>query len=265
MQEFYNLLDKQISIEDSAIEKQAYLQYLNQYFEKKTDNIGYWSTYFTAPETLASNRLTAFEYEKGQLSFVCPSHIVTALIAAAKKHSVTFSSCIYYVWAEMLITLFHQKEAWFGITLSGRANGTEHIDSIVGMFIQNVPFFVSKNITESPPFKIIKHFLYRIIEHQENIPCLYSYLHEQNYSLANIYQSVVTIQNYPNHFAQKAKRTQLLVHRTYMNTVPLLLAVRFYNGKVFFDFSYNKRKYSSDTVRQIYQYLYTSILHLTDL
>lgn len=265
LHEFYNILDRLPLREEFINEKQAYQQYLNLYFEKKLVNIDYWAKYLPKLEGALPHKYTALKYEVEHLSFVCSSHIISSLNAAAERNSVTFSSCIYYVWAEMLITLFQQKEVCFGITLSGRTLDTKYTDSLVGTFIQNLPFFISENSIASPPFAAIKHFLYRIAEHQENMPCLYSYLRKKNYSLSNVYQSVVNIQNYPNHFAQKAGRAQMLMHRTYKNTVPLLLAVRFYDGKVFFDFSYNKRQYSSDTIRQIYQYLYTSVLRLIDL
>lgn len=58
----------------------------------------------------------------------------------AKRHHVTLNSVFQTAWAILLSHYSGESDILFGVTVSGRPSELEHVDEMVGMFINTLPF-----------------------------------------------------------------------------------------------------------------------------
>jgi len=120
------------------------------------------------------------------------------LLRLAIKHHVTINSIIQGVWALILSRYALKSEVLFGTTVSGRPAELSGVNSMVGLFINTLPFRVTVPVDQLiwPWLQILQtqHLELRQYEY-----CSTGQIHQWSElpGLLPLYESVLVFENYP--------------------------------------------------------------------
>ena len=89
------------------------------------------------------NKAASAEQGLGQLHLELLPGVTEDLEQFAKQHQTTLGAVVYGLWSLLLSTFSGDDEVLFGTTVSGRSIGLAGVESMVGMFINVLPFRVS--------------------------------------------------------------------------------------------------------------------------
>ncbi len=107
----------------------------------------YWSRALagiSAPTTLGrSEQLDSWDEASDERTVVLPASMTGALEAFARRERLTLSTVIQGAWSLLLSRHSGEREVVFGTVVSGRSQGPEGVESIVGLCINTLPARVS--------------------------------------------------------------------------------------------------------------------------
>lgn len=127
----------------AVVEYRSYIQWLQKQ-DRATAKL-YWRNELRGFETptplgfAADPSTTAVGTARPELARELSTPETGALVGLARRHEVSLSTLVEAAWA---LALAHQsalKDVVFGVTVSGRPSSLAGVESIVGMFINNLP------------------------------------------------------------------------------------------------------------------------------
>lgn len=241
----------------------SYKKYISYYLQSLETNqiASFWESYIGKLKTINLNidyllKEDIFEYT----DYYIPERYLNKIKLFSVENNFTLASIIYYLWFFTLLKYNNDDKIIFGITVSGRNIDVAGIDDITGMMIKTLPLKLSSSLINYKPKEIIKKIMEEVILLSQHELAFDSFRQKTNINLNNLYQTVVTVQSYPNNNNFYSEESAIkLIYRRYQNSLPLSLGVRIYNNISYFDFSYNSRIYSKETVDEIYKNMLTNI------
>jgi amino acid adenylation domain-containing protein/non-ribosomal peptide synthase protein (TIGR01720 family) len=92
-----------------------------------------------APNSLTAGNSSSQEEGYAQLEIQLSTAVTQELQALARKHQLTLSTLVQGAWALLVSRYSGDEDVIFGTAVSGRPASLERVDSMVGMFINNLP------------------------------------------------------------------------------------------------------------------------------
>lgn len=178
----YKMFLKDILKRNKEAEKIFWKKYLNGFVPYKSNM-----------EPLSENRKKVFD----KFSKKVDDKLYCNLKAKAKSINVTIASFIYLSWGIVLKKHYNCKDIVFGVTVSTRNPEIENIDSLVGLLINTVPLRIRINDDDkiSTLISSVTKMLRDIGEYNMTpLIEIKNYIGRKN---ENIFNSIVTIENYP--------------------------------------------------------------------
>jgi thioesterase domain-containing protein len=156
-------------------------------------------------------------------------HTTTALQALARQHHLTLNTFVQGAWAILLSRYFQRDEVLFGVTVAGRPVDLRGAETMIGLFINTLPFRV-RFTPQSRLLEWLQHIQDKGIEIQQYD---YSPLAKiQAWSDAPrgspLFDTILVFENYPNHSAMDEGLGGLEisdVHSIEQSAYPLTVAV----------------------------------------
>ncbi|NLD47316.1 MAG: non-ribosomal peptide synthetase, partial [Clostridiaceae bacterium] len=115
--------------------------------QKKEEAVDYWKSYLKdisgtsfLPKT---EKLDSSIYVQKEYKYVLDSKLSEGLIALSKEYKLSVSSILQSIWAVLLHKYSNEKDAVFGVVMSGRNPQIKDIENMAGIFINTVPLRVS--------------------------------------------------------------------------------------------------------------------------
>ena len=261
LNEFINYLNTKNSNQNKV---PLYKNYMSYYLKSLATNQieSFWKSYIkekTAEKSLCTgNQLQENDIE--YKNYYIPEDIIKKLKTFSAENDFTFASIIYYLWFLALSKLSNEETITFGITVSGRNIDVAGIENMTGMMINTLPINLSTSLISSNPKELIRKIMEEVILLNQHIFAFDSFRQNTHINLNNYLQTVVTVQSYPNNNNFYSENSFVkLIYKKYQNPSPLSLGISMYDNTCYFDFSYDSRIYSKETVDEIYKNMLTNI------
>ncbi|MGG1616270.1 amino acid adenylation domain-containing protein [Paenibacillus sp. NRS-1781] len=183
---------------DHAFPYSSYIKWLQQ--QDSEQPLAYWENYLQDYDeyvSLPGDKPTiSTEYQAGTSIFELSEQATILLSETAKQNQVTLSTAFQTLWGILLQKYNNTDDVVFGTVVSGRSADVEHIESIVGLFINTVPVRIS-----SQPGQSIADMMRNVQQHAVHSE-KYSYvslseLAEHSGHRSNMIDHVIVFENYP--------------------------------------------------------------------
>jgi len=154
----------------------------------------------------------------------------SALIASSvRRNKLTLNTLVHGAWALLLSRYCRTGDVLFGTTVSGRPTEVPEVESILGMFINNLPVRVRLSSAEKvlPMLTDLQSFLARLREYEWVSPLKFQEWSEVGQG-QRLFQSLLIIQNYPTDDASLEVETgiqMLETHSRLETAYPLTVVV----------------------------------------
>jgi len=197
---------------------------------------------------------TAFAEQQEHL----PRDLTDALQSLARQHHLSLSTLAQGAWALLLSRYSGESDVVFGVTVSGRAENLEGVESMVGMFINTLPMRV-RVMGEEPLLLWLKEVQKR---QRELIEYEYSPLVQvQNWSDVprgtNLFQSILVFENYPLDTAVFGPHGGIRiadVRALEQNNYPLTIAVM-PGAELSLHIAYDTRRFRAATIARMLEHM----------
>ncbi|HEX8852042.1 MAG TPA: amino acid adenylation domain-containing protein, partial [Pyrinomonadaceae bacterium] len=198
----------------------------------------------------------------GEQEISLPADTTAALQRLARSHGLTLNTFVQGAWALLLGRYSGERDVVFGVTVAGRPAELVGVESMVGLFINTLPFRVKVDGGQE-----LLTWLKELQEQQVELR-QYEYsplVQVQGWSDAPrslpLFESLLVFENYPVEASFRQQLEQLSVtniHKVEMTNYPLtLLAVP--GAQLLLRFSYDRRRFNAPTVERMLGHLQTAL------
>ena len=176
-----------------------YASWLYQQDEEKAQE--YWRQYLQgvdAPNEWATTGSTPQSVAMAAESCSLDEDESTALRSVAKKLSTTPGALLQLAWAVVLQRYCGSPEALFGVTVSGRPPAVNHVDALVGLFINTLP--VRLSLEPRRPLSEVVHALQSDLQQSMDhgyLPLAAIQKCSEIQRGSELFDSVVVFENFP--------------------------------------------------------------------
>ncbi|MGW9571348.1 amino acid adenylation domain-containing protein [Paenibacillus terrae] len=183
---------------DHAFPYSSYIKWLQQ--QNYEQPLAYWKNYLRDYDEYVSlpgdKPAISTKYQAGTSVLEISEQATALLSETAKQNQVTLSTAFQTLWGILLQKYNNTDDVVFGAVVSGRSADVEHIESIVGLFINTVPVRISSQQGQS-----IADMMRNVQQHAVHSE-KYSYvslseLAEHSGHRSNMIDHVVVFENYP--------------------------------------------------------------------
>ncbi|QDY84672.1 amino acid adenylation domain-containing protein [Paenibacillus polymyxa] len=183
---------------DHAFPYSSYMKWLQQ--QNYEQPLAYWRNYLRDYDeyvSLPGDKPTITkEYEAGTSIFELSEQATTQLSEIAKQNQVTLSTAFQTLWGILLQKYNNTDDVVFGTVVSGRSADVEHIESIVGLFINTVPVRISSQRGQSIA-EMMQSAQQHAVHSEKYSYVSLSELAEHSGHRSNIIDHVIVFENYP--------------------------------------------------------------------
>ncbi|WP_152379828.1 non-ribosomal peptide synthetase [Paenibacillus brasilensis] len=252
---------------DHAFPYSSYIKWLQQ--QNYEQPLAYWKNYLRNYDDYVSmpgdKSTISTEYQVGTSIFELGEQTTALLSEIAKQNQVTLSTAFQTLWGILLQKYNNTDDVVFGMVVSGRSADVEHIESIVGLFINTVPVRIS-----SQPGQSIADMMRSTQQHAVHSE-KYSYislseLAEHSGHRSNIIDHVIVFENYPLDMKLLNKQADLPFEITSMEAFEQTnynLSVTVYPGeRMKVVITYNTYLYSDPFINRISTHFQNMIFQL---
>ncbi len=154
-----------------------------------------WQEYIMGyePVSLIPETKDNQKYQQAEYHFVVNKDITSGLKKVAKDAQVTLNSVFQSIWGILLQKYTNTEDVVFGSVVSGRPSEIDHIEKMVGLFINTIPVRVKSSENQS--------FLSLVQEVQSDSLSLEKYQHTSLTDIqpqaANLLNHIISFQNFP--------------------------------------------------------------------
>ncbi len=179
-----------------------------------------------------------------------------ALNSFATQHRLTLATIINGIWAILLSRYSCCSNVLYGCTVTGRPADLQGVESMVGMFINTLPIHVNVN-KEQLLLSWLQRFQLQLVEvrNYEYTPLIEAHQWSEVPRNLTLFDSIVVLENFPVSEFLKAWKGELEFQHSeiyYRNNYPLNLVI-YPNEELLIAFSYDSRKFETDTITGILQ------------
>lgn len=237
-----------------------YIKWLNK---RDTEfDLEYWKSYLTGYEQMATipkDSIIDYTGKEEQLvySFSINKEQTTSLKRMSAEIGVTFNSIIQTVWGIILSRYNGTDDVVFGSTVSGRPQEIDHVEDIVGLFINTIPVRIKTDNKKS--------FLETVLDVQRSALNSIDYHHTslaEIQSISNLHDGlfdhIMVFENYPMDDAIKKLSSSLFSIRNIDSFEQINYdfgIVVFPSDTLSFSLSYNPKKYDEETIKRVSKHI----------
>jgi len=135
---YFGLLDSKIPKLPQTTPYVKYVKYLRNFDPKAQEK--FWSDYLDGYKALASlpNKKSSSESSMQEFHFHFSDELTARLYDVAKSQKVTLNTLVQTLWAILLSKYNDTKDVVFGSIVSGRPPQIEHIETMIGLFMNTI-------------------------------------------------------------------------------------------------------------------------------
>jgi hypothetical protein len=237
-----------------------YIQWLQQRDLSQAE--AYWREAlkgFTAPTALSFDQMSSnlsdqeegYSEQWGQLT----TEETAALQSLARQHRLTLNTLLQGAWALLLSSYSGEKDVVFGVTVSGRPAPLKEVESIVGLFTNNLPLRVQMSPADSLVawFKKIQEQQVELRQYEYSSPALIQEWNEVPPGLP-LFESLLVFQNDPTPevpFLEQSPSLEIRLARGISRTnYPITVGV-FPSTQLSLVIVYDRRRFDSATIIKV--------------
>ena len=211
-------------------------------------------TPLTCIEKIDQSSIQEEKYEEERIKL--SSTITQEIQSLGIQNRLTLATIINGIWAILLGRYSRRNNILYGCTVTGRPVDLEGSESMVGLFVNTLPIYFQIDI-EQPFLSWLQNLQNKLVAARDYEYTPLTEIHGWSEVPRNLslFESIVVIENFPlSQFVQegeinsKIQYTQLY----YRNNYPLNLVV-YPNEELLIAFSYDSRKFETDTITGILQ------------
>ncbi len=136
------------------------------------------------------------EYRMGEIMFRLTDAHSRAVVGVAQEAGVTLSTLMQVVWALILSRYQNTTDIVFGTIVSGRPSELEHVEEMVGLFINAIPQRI--RLEEAQPFeKFVKMVQDQAMEAEPYHYYPLAEIHAQTSLQQGVFDHLFVFENYP--------------------------------------------------------------------
>ncbi|MFN6514065.1 MAG: condensation domain-containing protein [Nostoc sp. CreGUA01] len=188
-----------------------------------------------------------------------------AIESLAIQHRLTLATIINGIWAILLSRYSRRNEVLYGCTVTGRPVDLDGVESIAGVFVNTLPIYAKIDI-EEPLLSWLQHLQTQLVEarNYEYTPLTEIHRWSEVPRNLSLFESYVVIENFPiSEFAKDWWTNLEIKHNKtyYRSNYPLNLVI-YPNEELLIAFSYDSRRFETDTVAGILKDIEMLLQHL---
>ncbi len=252
-------------------QKTKYVNYIKLLKSKdKEQGKKFWSQYlesFQEKTILPEKKHDEPGYEGKKYCYDIGMELTQKINQFVNENEVTVASYFYAMWGIFLQKYNRINNIVFGITLSGRAPQLSGIEEMVGLFINTVPLRVTVN-DDDTVIDVIRQIRYnynQIIEY-DYMPIVEIKSASGISTSETLFDSIMVVETYPLDKGLKNNDNYLSIEKYDMeetSNFDLTFVVETF-GNIKFNFNYNSKVFSVNSLDRIMNYLVTLCANMLD-
>lgn len=122
--------------------------------QDKEEGLDYWKTFienYSKPSGLPMplRAVKDHRYDKVEYYYTIEERLMRSINELASEYQVTLNTVFQAIWGVLLQKYNHSSDVIFGTIVSGRPLEIEHVDRMVGLFINMIPVRITGNGSEA--------------------------------------------------------------------------------------------------------------------
>ncbi|PSF37564.1 non-ribosomal peptide synthetase, partial [Aphanothece hegewaldii CCALA 016] len=266
--DYYNAFNQeQELILKPAIPYRNYITWLQQQNLQEAET--FWRNIlkdFTTPTRLSVNKFhqqdadTKLEYKSQSLTLTVEK--TQKLITFVRQNRLTLNTLIQGAWSILLSRYTQESDILFGVTVSGRAPSLKGVESIIGLFINTLPFRVkiTPNTRLLPWLKQLQILQLEIEQYSYS-----SLVDIQKWSdipqSQSLFESILVFENAPIDTSLFNQENGLRIRKIQgisWTNYPLTLTI-IPSSELTIDITYNQNNFQDDIIYQMLEHLETLV------
>ncbi|MEO1374371.1 MAG: condensation domain-containing protein [Cyanobacteria bacterium J06635_10] len=184
------------------------------------------------------------------------STITQAIQSLAIQNRLTLATIVNGIWVILLGRYTRRNNILYGCTVTGRPVDLDGAESMIGMFVNTLPIYAQIDI-EQPLLSWLQNLQKQLVAARDYEYTPLTEIHGWSEVPRNLslFESIVVIENFPVSQFLEERKINLEIQYTqlyYRNNYPLNLVV-YPNEELLIAFSYDYRKFGTDTIAGILQ------------
>ena len=223
---------------------------------------------FTAPTPLVVDRIPgralSSEETYDEEFVVLPARVMSALQSQARQHQLTVNTVLQGAWALLLSRYSGERDVAFGVVVSGRPAELAGVESMVGLFINNLMTRLQVS-PQMPVFKWLKEVQEQQVEvrQHEHSPLSLVQKWSEVPSSDRLFESIISFQNFPVSTLERASNDIESIHTIETSAYPLTL-VASVGEELIVSVRYDRRFFDAATASRIAGHLQTLLESIVD-
>ncbi len=268
--DIYNSIENQMPLNPQIIYPyRNYIEWLQLWDVEKAKK--FWKnqfaeftnpTIFNLAEKLNKAETTDYKVEEFRFS----ADITFQLEQLAKENRITINTIFQAAWAILLSKYSGEQDVAFGSIVSGRPPELDGVETMLGLFINNVPVRIKIDSSKS-----ILHWLKELYENQiERDQYAYSSLSDiQKWSNTNgrpLFDSIIAFENYPIEAALNSQLKDIKlenIHFPEPTNYPITLFV-IPGKKIIAKIGFDQNKFENNSIKKLLFHFSTIIKNITN-
>jgi polyketide synthase PksJ len=195
-----------------------------------------------------------------EINLTLPTETTRALQAFVKVHHLTMNILLQGAWSILLSRYSGDKEVLFGATVSGRPSSLEHVETMIGLFINALPVRVSVTKDETMvPWLTTLHENQVEQEMYSYTPLVEIQTWSEMASNVPLFETLLIFENYPVDTKQMDKGSlSFEAFEAFEQTnYPLNLVAALTGDELAITFSYSTAQFAEETIQRMMGHLTT--------
>ena len=195
---------------------------------------------------------------------VLPANVMAALQSLARQHQLTVNTVLQGAWALLLSRYSGERDVAFGVVVSGRPAELAGVESMVGLFINNLMtrLRVSPQMPVCNWLKEVQEQQVEVRQHEHSPLSLV-----QKWSEVpggdRLFESIISFQNFPVSTLERASNDIESIHTIETSAYPLTL-VASVGEELIVSVRYDRRFFDAATASRIAGHLQTLLESIVD-
>ncbi|WP_128894536.1 non-ribosomal peptide synthetase [Longirhabdus pacifica] len=245
----------------------VYVKWLRK--QDKQQSIDFWNEYIAGYEEVRglprqSNYEKEENYERGTHRFRLTEQMTSSFSQWARQHGVTMSTAFQTIWGLLLQKYQNTSDILFGKVVAGRPAQIEHIEKMVGLFINTIPTRMHTDPNDTV-IDAMKKMQQQAVDADAHEYISLSEMKTDQQPCSQLIDHIMVIENYPLDLETLNRETlpfQVVNLQAFEQTNYNLCVTVYPMEQLEVDLTYNQKVYDTEFMQHIQLHIETLITTL---